>query len=207
MVRQVLGTSGVARRRWVSLPALIAVLALAGVAVAAGTVQFDGSPGTKAPPKKVGGLRMKTFPRDHRHRGMEVTTVNGPTGQITFGEAALHLVIKNKKKIGYWRTWSHNYHGDVYYVAPSATLSLPADTTAFYFYVEPNDPGTFKVTASTTGASSGPVKVTGKGGARFFGFVAKAGAQLTSITVSSSDRATKKSPGGFAIGEFGIHKG
>ena len=45
MVRQVVGASGVARVRWASLPTVAAVLALAGVAIAAGTVQFDGSPG------------------------------------------------------------------------------------------------------------------------------------------------------------------
>jgi hypothetical protein len=209
MVRQVVGASGVARVRWASLLTVAAVLALAGVAIAAGTVQFDGSPGTGAPPRKLGGAKMQAFKRDHRRRFAKVTTVSGPTGQVSFSGPVIHLVIRNLNKKGYWRTWSNGYRGDVYFAPPpSTTITLPANTTAFYFYVEPNDPGKFSVTATASGTSSGPVKVLGAGGATFFGFVAKGGAHLSTIKVGSTDRYRgKKHPGGFALGEFAIHKG
>lgn len=212
MVRQVVGASGVARVRWASLLTVAAVLALAGVAIAAGTVRFDGSPGTGTPPAKLGGLNMEKFARDHRPRLQLVTDVSGPTGQISFSRSAVHFVVKNKK--GYWRTWSNGYRGDVYFApGTSITISLPTNTTAFYFYAEPDDPGTFTVTATASGTTSGPVKVVGAGGAKFFGFIAKGGAHLSTVTVSTNDRKRKKHKkhkallGGFAVGEFGIHKG
>lgn len=209
MVRQVVGASGVARLRWATPLAVAGVLALAGAAIAAGTVRFDGTAGTGAPPAKLGGAKMQKFTPDHRRRFARVTTVSGPTGQISFSGAVIHLVVKNVNKKGYWRTWSNSYRGDVYFAPPpSTTITLPANTTAFYFYVEPNDPGKFSVTATASGTSSGPVKVLGAGGATFFGFVAKGGAHLSTIKVSSSDRfRSRKHPGGFALGEFGIHKG
>ncbi len=189
-----------------ALVASIGALSLAGVASAAGTVVFRGAPGTKAPPRRLDGVRMKKFRRDHRRRDTLVSSVTGPTGKITFGSQALHLVVKNVARKGNWRTWSNHYHGDVYFFAPSATLTLPSGTTAFYFYAEPNDRGKFKITATSGAATSGPVAVRGIGGAKFFGFVAKGGAQLTTITVRSTDRKTSATdPGGFALGEFGIH--
>jgi hypothetical protein len=209
MVRQVVGANGVARGRRAAVLTVIVVLALAGVAVAAGSVKFDGSPGTGAPPPKLDGAKMQKFKRDRRPRFKQVMSVTGPTGQITFSAGVFHLVVRNLNKKGYWLTWSNGYRGDVYFAPPpSTTITLPAKTTAFYFYVEPNDPGTFSVTATASGTSSGAVKVRGAGGATFFGFVAKGGGHLTTIKVSSSDRyKSKKHPGGFAIGEFGIHKG
>jgi len=209
MVRQVVGANGVARGSCAAVVTLVVSLALAGVAVAAGSVKFDGSPGTSAPPSKLDGAKMTKFQRDHRPLFTAVTTVSGPTGQITFSGGVFHLVVRNLNKKGYWRTWSNGYRGDVYFAPPpSTTMTLPAKTTAFYFYVEPNDPGMFSVTATASGTSSGAVKVRGHKGATFFGFVAKGGAHLTTIKVSSSDRyKSKKHPGGFAIGEFGIHKG
>jgi hypothetical protein len=66
------------------------------------------------------------------------------------------------------------------------------------------------VTARTAGASSGPVRVSGSGGAKFFGFVASGGRELGSITVSSDDTllGNPRHPrqyGGFAVSEFAIH--
>ncbi len=221
MIRQVVGASGVVRVRWLLLLMVAGLLVLAGAAIAAGTVRFDGSPGTGTPPAKLGGLGMEKFARDHRSRLQLVTTVSGPTGQISFSRSAVHFVVKNKKY--YWRAWSNGYRGDVYLAvherraafvpATSITISLPTNTTAFYFYAEPDDPGTFKVTATASGTTSGPVKVVGAGGAKFFGFIAKGGGHLSTVTVSTNDRKRKKHKkhkallGGFAVGEFGIHKG
>jgi hypothetical protein len=185
---------------------VVGTLSLAGAASAAGTVQFVGSTGTKPPPRRLDGITMKKFARDHRRRDRLVASVTGPTGKIRFASQALHLVVRNVPKRGYWSTWSNHYHGDVYFFAPSATLTLPPGTTAFYFYAEPNDAKKFKITATSGGATSGPVTVNGNGGAKFFGFVAKGGATLRSVTVRSTDRRSSATdPGGFALGEFGIH--
>jgi hypothetical protein len=212
MIRQVVGASGVARVRWLLLPTVAGLLVLAGAAIAAGTVRFDGSPGKGTPPAKLGGLSMEKFARDHRARLQLVTDVSGPTGKISFSRTVVHLVVKNKK--GYWRTWSNGYRADVYFApGTSITISLPTNTTAFYFYAEPDDPGTFKVTATASGTTSGPVKIVGAGGAKFFGFIAKGGAHLSTVTVSTNDKKRKKHKkrkallGGFAVGEFAIHKG
>jgi hypothetical protein len=187
----------------------------AGVAAAAGSVRFDGSPGTKVPPTRLDGVTMTKFGTDHRRNQAVVNSVLGPGGRLRFDRKVLHFIVGPKK--GQWMSWSNHYHGSVYAVYPRVTLELPARTDAFYFYAEPNDsvPGhrSFSVTATTAGATSGPVRVRSTGGAKFFGFVAKGGATLTSIAVTSTDRqirnknGTYKQFGGFAIGEFGIHKG
>ncbi len=217
MVRQMVGRSGVARGGWAGLLTAVVVLALAGAALAAGTVTFDGSPATNPPPKRLDGLKMTKFAPDRRARGSRVTTINGPTGLIKLSRAVVYNQVRTHKS-GYWQTWSNHYRGDVYEVNPSTTLTLPARTTAFYFYAEPNDSTarhpTFAITASTSGATSGPVQVHGFAGAMFFGFVATGGRQLKSITVRSNDqtipgkkKGTFSQFGGFAIGEFGIHRG
>ena len=107
MVRQVVGAIGVARGRRAAVLTVVVVLALAGVAVAAGSVKFDGSPRTGAPPSKLDGAKMQKFKPDRRPRFKQVSDVTGPTGQITFSGGVFHLVVKNLNKKGYWRTWSN----------------------------------------------------------------------------------------------------
>jgi hypothetical protein len=218
--------SGLARKSWAALSVLAATLSVAGTALAAAAVTFEGGPGTNAPPKKLHGVKLSPFAPDRRPLGSLVATVDGPTGTIKFSRQAYHDVVKHTKKgtPGHWMTWSHKYKGDVYFVAPSVTITLPAGTKAFSFYAEPNDQNSFKITATADGVSSGPVSVHGKGGAKFFGFVAKQGGHLSTITVTSTDHATpildkhgkpkrdKKGhklmdPGGFAVGEFAINGG
>jgi hypothetical protein len=199
MVRQVIA-GWRARKRLTSLLALTVIFALSGSAVASASVKFVSGPGTGKPPGKLKGLKMHKFKKDHRKKGGEVTAVPGPTGSVKFSSPVFHDIVKNLNKPGYWKTWSNGYHGDVYFIDGSTlTMTLPPKTKAFYFYAEPNVHNFFKVTASSGGASSGPVQVHGNAGAKFFGFVAKGG-DLTSITVTSTAF-------GFAVGEFGIHKG
>lgn len=79
----------------------------------------------------------------------------------------------------------------------SVTITLPAGTEAFYFYAEPCVWTSHTITASIPGlVSSGAVSVTGKAGAKYFGFYATGDVSLSAITVRSSYT--------FAIGEFGI---
>jgi hypothetical protein len=107
---------------------------------------------------------------------------------------------QNRCVPGSWNTWSNSYKGDVWFTGAAApqTLTLPAGTKAFYFYVEPNNLTNFKCSAISEAVSTGDITVTGDGGARYIGFYGDNGATLTSITVTCDDA------GGFATGEYGI---
>lgn len=190
---QVFGASGVARRKWLTLGIMTLAIVLAASAVAVAAVKFQSGPGTGAPPSKLGGIAMQKFPKDSRGT-VGVTAVGGPTGNVTFSRTASHRVVGST-----WRTWSHHYHGDVYFVKKnSVTLQLPAGTKAFYVYVEPNAFKPATVKASSGGSGSGAVTVDGDAGARFFGFVAKGSSHVKSVKITVSDHK------GFAVGQFGI---
>src|SRR5205823_12856005 len=107
-----------------------------------------------------------------------------------------------------WATWSNGYTGDVYACiatettpCTTLTITLPANTVAFYFYVEPNNFATFTVTATLAdGTTSGPVSVAGNSGATYFGFYTTSlSSPITSVMITVDAGA-----GGFAVGEFGI---
>lgn len=163
--------------------------------------QFDGSPGTAAPPAKLGGLAMTAFPADPRANSTTVPGVNSPFGgALRFSPSATKLNVGS----GSWGSWSHGYTGDVYLIlATGGTMYMPPNTRAFYFYAQSNDLASFDFTATADdGTSSYPVSITSPGGAKYFGFYAPPnGTSLSSITVSC--------PGcggdGFAVGEFGIN--
>jgi hypothetical protein len=145
---------------------------------------------------------MTAAPADARPNGNDVTTVQVSTGTMAFDRSLEHVEIGSG-----WASWSHGYTGDVYHTArltgtqrDSLTMTLPAGTRAFYFYVEPdNTVGTYSITASSGGTSSGPVDVAGASGARYFGFFCSSGNDfITTVTVTAASAA-----GGFAVGEFG----
>ena len=174
-----------------------AVLATVATSSAQAAVVFDGSPGTAAPPATLGAYTMQPFAADPRPTYSNVTTVPGPTGDITFGSE------RSVARLGDgWATWSHGYTGNVYpdYSTGGSgfeTIAMPANTGAFYFYAEPNPFSVYDISAtSATGATSGPVPVDGNAGAKYFGFHATAGDTLVSITINSDVD--------YALGEFGI---
>lgn len=173
----------------------LALIPAGQAAAATGSIVFDGSPGTGVPPSTLGSHSMSGFPADPSPIGSVVTSVSGPTGDVTFSPSLVH------DKIGYsgWLTWSNGYTGDVYASSGGkVTITLPAGTQAFYFYAEPDSFGTVAFTATAQdGTSSGPVEVAGGAGARYFGFyTTSSSSPLSSITVSAS--------GEFAVGEFGV---
>ena len=177
--------------------AAAALLAVGMTATAYAGVTFDGSPGTAAPPATLGGYTMTAFGDDTRTVPGAVTTAPGPDGDVTFGATVAHADIP----VG-WATWSHGYVGDVYSSSGSSTMTMtmPANTVAFYFYAEPNVFSTFTMSATTDdGTTSGPVSVNGTAGAKYFGFYGTDGSTIVSITVTAPAAA-----GGFAVGEFGI---
>lgn len=190
-------------RIWAAI-AVVGSLVMASAALAAGAVGYYGKPGTKAPPPTLKGFAMKKFGPDTRPNEANVTTVKGPTGEITFSKPVQHDTIGSG-----WEAWSNGYKGSVYATNESNSISftLPRGTKAFYFYAEPNSLGTFAMTASADGASSGPKAVHSNlktGGARYFGFYAKTKtARVTKVKVTITGESGESQ--GFAIGEFGIH--
>ena len=151
--------------------------------------------GTAAPPATLGGYTMTPFPTDGRPLFQDEINVPSPLGgDVTFSDPLTHFQIGNG-----WSTWSHGYTGDVYFTngLQSTSLTLPANTGAFYFYAEPNLFGMFTVTVTDSSGVTIVTSVEGDSGANGFGFFADPGMSLVSvsITVDGSD---------FAIGEFGI---
>jgi GDSL-like Lipase/Acylhydrolase family len=171
-------------------------MTFAGTSFAAGTIVFDGSPGTGAPPPTLGPYTMTPFPADPRPLFDYVADVPGPTGAIGLSPLAQHVRVEQG-----WNTWSNGYLGDVYWSgALTNVITLPPGTSAFYFYAEPNPYAVFTITAfAQDGTTSGPVSVDGFHGAQYFGFYGLGGATITSILVSS--------PIDYALGEFGISSG
>jgi hypothetical protein len=183
---------------------LVAVaFALTASAAFAGVTYVD--LGTAAPPAAVGPISVQPFdlvPQQAIVNGTDVTSIPGsPIG----GTLAINQAM-DKVNIGAgWATWSHGYAGPVYtsLVAGTSgttrTLTLPAGTTAFYLYVEPNAFATFNVECVTaSGISSGPIPVAGSSGATGFGFYATNQDLLATITINVDAGAN-----GFAIAEFG----
>jgi hypothetical protein len=168
-----------------------------GTTCTQGSIAFDGSPGTAAPPATLGPYTMTPFGNDGRADGT-VSDVPDPAGTIGFSPSLSHT----KVGVG-WATWSHGYTGDVYFTSGTQiTMTLPAGTKAFYFYAEPDQFQLFSVEAvAQDGTTSGPIDVQGNSGAQYFGFYGTGNATLSSITVTSAD------PLGFAVGEFGINGG
>jgi hypothetical protein len=165
--------------------------------------------GIVAPPSTLGGQTMTTFARDTRPESTTgepapaVMTVPSPLGgNITFNSPLTHFTIRPDG----WSTWSHGYRSDVYFdPATSLTMTLPAGTTAFYFYAEPNLFGLFNFIVTTSDGdtavvSSGGLDIEGNSGAHGFGFYTS-NTTITNILVTTVSGAN-----GFAVGEFGIAK-
>jgi hypothetical protein len=173
-----------------------ALVAMVAVPASAATITYVDL-GTAAPPATVGGHAMTPFGDDVRGTGANVNDVASPLGGVLgFSLSMLHLEVG-----GGWSTWSHGYTGDVYYSnqATSVTLTLPALTSAFYFYGEPAPFSTFTMTATAAdGTTSGAIPVAGSAGAHGFAFYSDA--PLTTIQFSCSGCD-------FAVGEFGISSG
>jgi len=147
-------------------PALATVTA--GPAVT-GAIVFDGSAGTAAPPSTLGPYAMTQAAADPRPVDATVPDTALPDGTMDFSPSVIHMTTPN----GGWATWSNNYTGDVYYDSGTTlTMTLPSGTGAFYFYAEPNAFATFTVQAvAQNGTTSGPVSVSGAGGATYLGRV------------------------------------
>ena len=161
--------------------------------------------GTVAPPTSVGGIPVTPFnvaPQAALADDTIVTTIPGCpfAGGLTIATSVQKLTAPTS-----WSAvWGNGYTGPVFFSQPaSATLTLPPGTTAFYFYSEPDQYGTYSVTAVTdSGTSSGAIPVTvgtSSGAANGFGFYADGGDSIKTITIS-----VDASIDGYALAEFGI---
>ncbi len=164
-------------------------------AVCPAEVVFDGSPGYDAPPATLGPWDMTPFADDPTPIYTDVLDVPSPLG----GDLLFDIPMSHRR-IGYgWGIWGHGYMGDVYYTRglTEVNLTLPEDTTAFYFYTIPNGGEWMPFEAVTDdGTSSGWVEISWGGAAPYFGFYGLDGDTISTITVTSIVD--------FAIGEFGI---
>jgi hypothetical protein len=154
--------------------------------------------GTAAPPGVIDGVSMTAFGLDPQPTFDFVTGVASPLGgNVAFNDSLLHVTVGAG-----WASWSHDYTGDVYrkFDNQPLTLTLPANTLAFYLYIEPND-GTqpFSLTATGSGGGNFVLNDSIFWDSSAAGFFFKAdGETLTSIQISTGgDQA-------YAIGEFGI---
>jgi hypothetical protein len=180
---------------------LVAVaFALTASAAFAGVTYVD--LGTAAPPAAVGPISVQPFDTVPQAAIADFTAVTSIPGSPIGGTLTLNTSAEKRTVPGSWGTWSHGYTGPVFFASTTPTtrtLTLPAGTTAFYLYVEPNAFATFNVECVTaSGISSGLIPVTGASGATGFGFYATNQDLLATITINVDAGAS-----GFAIAEFG----
>jgi len=152
--------------------------------------------GTVDPPPMLGPYTMTPFPPDQRQIPGVVTSVPSPLG----GNVGFSITMNHVRVESGWFTWSHGYTGDVYTTLPatSVTLTMPAQTAAFYLYAEPNPWELWTITATAQdGTATALVQIVqGDSGAAGYGFYGTGGSTILSIEVTSGTD--------FAVGEFGV---
>jgi hypothetical protein len=154
--------------------------------------------GTSAPGPSYGGYLMAPYAPDSRADGTAVTSIPSPAG---FGP----LSIPASAEVATTWTWSHGFTDPVYFEhGTTMSLELPANTLAFYLYVQPNvfDAFDFAITASAgLSYANAYATIHGNAGAHGFAFWTDSSAQpLTSISIREASGLAD----GFAAGEFGI---
>ena len=208
-------------------PLRVRVLSFCALALAtpafAGLVQVD--LGLTAPPSVLGGYYMQAF-SDPTAEGSAVFSVAPPAAAPVSGPLFFDTEMVHYKVSSGWLTWSHGYKGSVYHfdevalgdwddednpIPTPVVLSLPGDTKAFSFYLEPayfglNQDGsaTFQMSVETTGGLAGLWErdILGFGGAAGFGFYTDDPLDsIASITLLGLDTW----PDGWAVGEFAIN--
>ncbi len=186
----------------------ISALALAAASFAANAGITFTNLGTAAPPATVGPYVMTAFDTAPQAAidDFSVGIINIPGSPIP-GTLGVNPGVQKYTAGDTWGSpWAHGYAGPVFYSSQQQiTLTLPANTHAFYFYTQGNYYGTNTFTATTdSGASSGPVSVLTDpevDGSVGFAFNATAGETLATITISAP------AAGGFAVAEFGVDTG
>ncbi len=156
--------------------------------------------GTAAPPSTLGTRAVTPFSQALQAAVPNFTSVTVIPGSPVPGNLTSSVSLEKRNIGAGWATWSHGYTGAVYLYSNNVavTLTLPPNTNAFYFYVEPNDSTRSYTITTNSGTTSGAISVVGTSGARGSGFyTTQPGETILSITITGGDPVYN------AIGEFG----
>ena len=193
-----------------TLASTLSALALAVASFTASADILFQNLGTGAPPAQLGTHTMTAFdqaPQAAITEQASVTSIPGGPGGTTVGISPASMKLTDGISWNASTNWPNG--ANIFFFSSwgvtTQTLTLPANTKAFYFYVESNYySNSFNYTVtSDSGTTSGPVVVAGGGGAHGFGFYSTAGENITSISVSGDGL----SGGGYILGLFGINSG
>jgi len=193
----------------------VGLLALGWLFVSLGSYRLDAAVvmtigGTNAPDSTLGGFTMSPLART----GPRFTQVTSALDSLSVGfDQSVYetrvLAAGQTPPVGlfFFGSWSHGYTDNVWHTSNSSnprslTMTLPASTKAFYFYVQPVDNGVVSITIDYPGIQSGSLSATGNAGAVYVGLHSDSGEDLTSIKITTEDSAAGAF--GFAVGEFGI---
>ena len=190
----------------------LSALALAAASFAANAAIVFQNLGTNAPPATIGGHTLTPFDLTPQiaipnyTNGISIIPGSPVPGSLGISPSVSRREVGN----GWWgstQAWGHGYTGPVFYAQERpVVLTLPPNTKAFYFYVQPDQGGTWNVTATTnSGTSSGAVPVLSNpsGSANGFAFYSTAGEVITSVTITNDATSYP----GMAVAEFGINGG
>ena len=116
----------------------ISALALAASSFAASADVLFTNLGTAAPPASVGSHAVTPFDTAAQAAVSEYSNVSIIPGSPVAGDLTISPAA-NKRTVptGWGSSWSHGYTGPVFFISGSgsATLTLPPNTKAFYFYL------------------------------------------------------------------------
>jgi len=158
--------------------------------------------GTLAPPGSLGGFTVGAFPADLSVEGTLTTSLTPPPTFPGTGDLVFTTGVDHNKVGSFWDTWSHGYTGSVYFNEDhDLLLALPADTMAFYLYIQPNLKALFEFTVDSS-ATTVTFDIDGDGGARGVGFYSDDPSDPLQFVYV---RQTTLDSDGFAVGEFGIN--
>jgi hypothetical protein len=187
-------------------------IALAGIVLAVSSFAASAdilfqNLGITAPPAVIGGHAMLPFDVSQQNAIPDGSAVSDIPGSPIPGMLSISTPATKYPFSALNATWGHGYSGALFTAPNSATLLLPPNTRAFYFYAMGNayGPATITVT-SDSGSSSGAIPVTvnnlgGPDSANGFAFYSTAGENISSVTVNTPVSL------GFIFAEFGIASG
>jgi len=150
-------------------------------------------------PASFGDYGFKPFASDTNPLGATLDSVASPLGgRVQFRKDQIPTYTQHWTIGNGWASWGQDYTGDVYsdLVSTGLTITLPAQTGAFYFYAEPDPQYPIPITVTDDLNDTLVTFVNGSGQADGFVIAAPLGKSISTL------RITSLYP--FAVGEFGI---
>jgi hypothetical protein len=173
------------------LATVAAFLLVPSVAAASPTITFSSGPGTGSPPSTLGPYAMQAFAPSGSTSGA-VSAFPGPTGQLTVNPQMNFIS----------QSFAAGTSGFLFSYSTTETLTLPANTGAFYLYAGSacpgcsSPPGAVTITAAAQDGTSSGALIVGTS-PEYYGFYATCGSTLQTVSLSIT--------GSFpTIGAFGI---